>query len=137
MSIILEARGIGKRFAGVVALDEVSLAVGGGAVHAVVGENGAGKSTLMKVLSGVYQPDAGRILLDGAPVRFDTPRAAEGAGVAIIHQELNLVPALSVAENIFLGREPARLGFVDKAKMARAADALLERLGHRLDVDRP
>ena len=131
---ILEARNIGKRFPGVIALDGVNMVVRGGAVHAVVGENGAGKSTLMKILSGVYQPDAGEILVDGEVVKFDTPRIAEDAGVAIIHQELNLIHALSVAENIFLGREPSNFGFIDKAKMRREANVLLERLGHLLDV---
>lgn len=133
MTYLLEARGIGKRFAGVVALDGVSFGVRGGAVHAVVGENGAGKSTLMKILSGVYQADAGEILLDGAPKKFADPKTAEAAGVAIIHQELNLVSALSVAENIFLGREPTRLGFVNRAAMERDARALLDKLGHKLD----
>jgi ribose transport system ATP-binding protein len=132
MSFILEARNIGKSFPGVKALDGVSLGARGGSVHAVVGENGAGKSTLMKILSGVYRADAGEILLDGRAVEFASPRAAERAGVAIIHQELNLAPALSVAENIFLGREPARFGFVDRRKMERDAGALLDRLGHAL-----
>jgi ribose transport system ATP-binding protein len=136
MTHILEARNISKSFPGVVALDQVSLGVRGGGVHAVVGENGAGKSTLMKILSGVYRADAGRILLDGREVEFDSPRAAERAGVVIIHQELNLVPALSVAENIFLGREPTRFGFVDRRKMERNAEALLDRLGHLLDPRR-
>jgi len=133
MSFILEARDIGKSFPGVRALDGVSLGVRAGAVHAVVGENGAGKSTLMKILSGVYQPDEGELRLDGKPVVFDCPRAAEAAGVAIIHQELNLVPALSVAENIFLGREPTRFGFVDRKRLEREAAALLDRLGGALD----
>jgi ribose transport system ATP-binding protein len=132
MSFILEARNIGKSFPGVKALDGVSLGARGGSVHAVVGENGAGKSTLMKILSGVYRADAGEILLDGKAVEFASPRAAERAGVAIIHQELNLAPALSVAENVFLGREPARFGFVDRRKMERDAGALLDRLGHAL-----
>jgi ribose transport system ATP-binding protein len=132
MSFIFEARNIGKSFPGVKALDGVSLGARGGSVHAVVGENGAGKSTLMKILSGVYRADAGEILLDGRTVEFASPRAAERAGVAIIHQELNLAPALSVAENIFLGREPARFGFVDRRKMERDAGALLDRLGHAL-----
>src|SRR5262245_42758090 len=132
MSFILEARDIGKSFPGVKALDGVSLGARGGSVHAVVGENGAGKSTLMKILSGVYRADAGEILLDGKTVEFDSPRAATAAGVAIIHQELNLAPALSVAENIFLGREPSRFGFVDQRKMERDAGALLDRLGHAL-----
>ncbi|MGH9755700.1 MAG: sugar ABC transporter ATP-binding protein [Blastocatellia bacterium] len=133
MTYLLEARGIGKSFPGVVALDGVSLGARAGAVHAVVGENGAGKSTLMKILSGVYRADNGEILLDGKKVEFHSTRAAEEAGVVIIHQELNLVPALSVAENIFLGREPSRFGFVDRRKMEREAEALLERLGRRLD----
>jgi ribose transport system ATP-binding protein len=132
MSFTLEARNIGKSFPGVKALDGVSLGARGGSVHAVVGENGAGKSTLMKILSGVYRADAGEILLDGKTVEFASPRAATEAGVAIIHQELNLAPALSVAENIFLGREPARFGFVDRRKMERDAGALLDRLGHTL-----
>jgi ribose transport system ATP-binding protein len=133
---ILEARNISKSFPGVVALDEVSLGVWGGSVHAVVGENGAGKSTLMKILSGVYRADGGRILLDGKAVEFTSPRVAERAGVVIIHQELNLVPALSVAENIYLGREPSRFGFVDRRRMERDAEALLDRLDHRLDPRR-
>jgi ribose transport system ATP-binding protein len=133
MTYILEAHNISKSFPGVVALDGVSFGVHGGSVHAVVGENGAGKSTLMKILSGVYRADAGRILLDGKAVEFASPRAAERAGVVIIHQELNLVPALSVAENIFLGREPSRLGFVEGRIMERDAEALLDRLGHRLN----
>jgi ribose transport system ATP-binding protein len=136
MTHILEARNISKSFPGVVALDEVSLGVWGGSVHAVVGENGAGKSTLMKILSGVYRADAGRILLDGKAVEFTSPLVAERAGVVIIHQELNLVPALSVAENIFLGREPSRFGFVDRRRMERDTEALLDRLGHRLDPRR-
>jgi ribose transport system ATP-binding protein len=136
MTHILEARKISKSFPGVVALNEVNLAVCGGSVHAVVGENGAGKSTLMKILSGVYRADSGRIMLDGREVEFTSPRAAERAGIVIIHQELNLVPALSIAENIFLGREPARFGFVDRRKMERSAEFLLDRLGHRLDPRR-
>src|SRR5262245_12509166 len=133
MSFILEARNIGKSFPGVKALEGVSLGARGGSVHAVVGETGAGKSTLMKILSGVYRADAGEILLDGKTVEFASPRAAAEAGVAIIHQELNLAPALSVAENVFLGREPARFGFVARRKMERDASALLDRLGHALD----
>ena len=136
MSYVLEARDIGKSFPGVVALDGVSLAVSPGAVHAVVGENGAGKSTLMKILSGVYQPDAGEVLVDGKPVKFENPREAERAGIAIIYQELNLIPALSVAENVFLGRETTRFCFVNRRKLESKTDELLERLGHRLDPRR-
>jgi ABC-type sugar transport system ATPase subunit len=137
MEHILEARNISKSFPGVKALDEVSLAVRAGAVHAVVGENGAGKSTLMKILSGVYTEYEGEVLVDGRPVTFSGPREAEAAGIAIIHQELNLVPALSVGENIFLGREPLRYGLVDFAALNREAAALLEKLGHRMDPRTP
>lgn len=136
MSYVLEAREIGKHFAGVQALDGISFGLSPGAVHAVVGENGAGKSTLMKILSGVYRADAGCILLDGEVVKFADPRAAEAAGIAIIYQELNLVPALSVAENVFLGREPTRFGVVDRRKLESDTGALLDRLGHRLDPRR-
>jgi len=136
MSYVLEARGIGKHFVGVQALDGVSFGLRPGTVHAVVGGNGAGKSTLMKILSGVYRADAGRILLDGEVVKFADPREAERAGIAIIYQELNLVPALSVAENIFLGREPTRFGFVDRRKLEHETDALLDRLGHQLEARR-
>ncbi len=132
----LEARNVSKSFPGVAALDGVSLSVRGAAVHAIVGENGAGKSTLLKILSGVYRADAGEILLDGQAVEFASPRAAEAAGIVIIYQELNLVPALSIAENIFLGREPARFGFVDRRRMERDAETLLDRLGHRFDPRR-
>ena len=112
--IAVAMRGITKRFPGVVALDNVSLAVGRGEVHAICGENGAGKSTLMKILSGVYRPDDGVLEIDGEPRRFAGTREAEAAGVAIIHQELNLVEELSVAANIFLGRERrTRLGLLD------------------------
>jgi ribose transport system ATP-binding protein len=132
----LAARAITKRFPGVTALQDVSLDVSAGSVHAIVGENGAGKSTLMNILAGVYRADAGEIHLDGQPVDFPSPRAAERAGVVLIHQELNLVPALSVAENIFLGREPARAGFVARRRMEQAAARLLDRLGHHLDPRR-
>ena len=118
------------------ALDRVDFDLRAGEVHALVGENGAGKSTLMKILSGVQPADAGEILIDGAPVRFAGVRDAERAGVAIIHQELNLVPELSVAANIFLGREPLRAGlFLDRRAMAAAARKLLARLGIDLDPE--
>ncbi len=125
---ILEARGIVKSFPGVVAVDDVSLSVYQGEVNALVGENGAGKTTLMNILAGVYSPDAGRILLEGKEVIFSDTRQAQERGIAIIHQELNLIPYLSVAENIFLGREfVTRLGFMDYARMNRkAADLLAE-----------
>ena len=111
-------RGITKRFPGVVALDDVSLTVARGEIHAICGENGAGKSTLMKILSGVYQPDEGVLEIDGDPKHFVTTREAEDAGVAIIHQELNLVDELNVAANIYLGRErQTALGVLDDKAM--------------------
>ena len=111
-------RGITKRFPGVVALDDVSLTVARGEIHAICGENGAGKSTLMKILSGVYQPDEGVLEIDGDPKHFVTTREAEDAGVAIIHQELNLVEELNVAANIYLGRErQTALGVLDDKAM--------------------
>ena len=119
-------RGIAKRFPGVVALDDVTLEVRRGELHAICGENGAGKSTLMKILSGVYQPDAGVLEVDGRPVRFAGTRAAEAAGIAIIHQELALVEDLAVAANVFLGRERRTpLGLVDDRGMEEECGRLL------------
>jgi len=125
----LAMRGIRKAFPGVVALDGVELVVEPGEVHVLLGENGAGKSTLMKVLSGSVRRDAGEIAVFGRSVRLESPRAARDAGIAIIHQELALVPQLSAAENIFLGRAPARLGVLDMARMVRESAALLTQLG--------
>ncbi|KAA0969405.1 sugar ABC transporter ATP-binding protein [Aureimonas fodinaquatilis] len=118
-----------KSFPGVKALNKVSLTLRAGEVHAVCGENGAGKSTLMKVISGLYQPDEGRMLLDGQEVRFSGTRESEAAGIAIIHQELNLVPHLTVAENIFLAREPKRGPFINRKKLNGDAARALAQLG--------
>src|SRR5439155_16489766 len=107
-SPLLRLIGIRKAFAGVVALDSVDFDVRAGEVHAVCGENGAGKSTLMKIMSGIYQPDAGSVQFDDETVRFDSVLAAAAHGVVMIHQELNLIPHLTVAENIYLAREPRR-----------------------------
>ena len=138
MGPVLEARGIGKRFPGVVALSGVDIVLGAGEVHALVGENGAGKSTLIKVLTGVYQPDDGSILQRGEPVRFGRPLDAQAAGISTIYQEVNLVPLLSVARNVFLGREPrGRLGLIDTRAMNTRAGELLRSLGVRADVTRP
>lgn len=123
---LLELRGITKEFPGVRALDGVSLRLGKGELLALVGENGAGKSTLMKVLSGVYPHGSyeGEILLEGRPARFSGTREAEHAGIAIIHQELNLIPGLTVAENIFLGREPRSVpGVIDGSRLYAGAEA--------------
>ena len=128
--LVLQASGISKSFLGVPALRNVSFALQTGEVHALMGENGAGKSTLMKIFSGVDPDYAGVIHMDGQEVRFASVRDAEAAGVAIIHQELNLVPELNVAENIFLGREPLLAGLiVNRRKAVADARALLDRLG--------
>jgi len=131
--VVLQARGISKSFPGVRALDDVSIAVRSGSVHALLGENGAGKSTLMNILAGVFPPDDGEILLNGRRVSFHSTRDAQEAGVAIIFQELNLIPQLTVAQNVFLGREPlTRAGLIDDARMNREAEGWLKRLS--LDV---
>ncbi|GAA1551094.1 ribose ABC transporter ATP-binding protein RbsA [Dactylosporangium maewongense] len=122
---LLRLGGIGKAFLGVRVLSDVDIDVRAGEVHAVVGENGAGKSTLMKIISGVYTPDGGTIELDGRAVGFKGPRDAQAAGIGIIHQEFNLLPERTVAENVFLGHEPVRRGLVDrKAMHARTAELL-------------
>ena len=136
---LLEMRAIVKAFPGVRALDGVDLAVAPGEIHALVGENGAGKSTLMKVLSGVYPHGEyeGEIRFDGEPLRLSGIADAEARGIVVIHQELALVPTLSIAENLFLGNEIARGGVIDwPATYARAA-ALLERVGLRVPVSTP
>lgn len=121
---VLRMQGITKTFPGVAALDGVDLTVRAGTVHALVGENGAGKSTLMKVLTGIEQPDTGTVELDGQQVRITDPAHGLALGISMIHQELAAVPELTVAENIYLGREPLRLGLVDKARMRRDAAEL-------------
>lgn len=132
--VLLEATGITKSFPGVRALDGVSLTVRRGRLNALLGENGAGKSTLMNILAGVSPPDSGSVVLEGRPVRFKNPREAQAAGLAIIFQELNLVPGLSLAENIFIGREPLnRFGLVDFARLNADTAALLKEL--ELDAD--
>src|SRR5690242_10075277 len=132
---LLEMRDIVKEFPGVRALDGVSFAVEAGEFHALVGENGAGKSTLMKVLSGVYPSGSyeGEIVIDGTERRFRSVRDSEDAGVAIIFQELSLVKELTVGENIFLGKEPARLGIIDWPKLYHTAAKLLEDLHLPID----
>jgi ribose transport system ATP-binding protein len=129
MAPLLEMRDIRKSFLGVEVLHGVSLDCNAGEIHAVVGENGAGKSTLMKVLAGVYAPDAGQVLIEGEPVSFSHPVQAQGAGVAIIFQEFNLLPDRTVAENVFVNREPTRRGLVDIKAMERRTDELLEEVG--------
>ena len=135
---ILEAREVTKRFPGVTALDGVSFQLSPGEVHALVGENGAGKSTLIKVLTGVYQPDEGEIFFGGEEVSFASPRDSQAAGISTIYQEINLIPMRSVAQNVFLGREPrSRLGLLDTVRMNREAAEILERYGIHADVTAP
>ncbi len=130
---LLRVAGVTKRFPGVLAVDDVSLEIAAGEVHALLGENGAGKSTLLKILSGAEQPDAGTIELMGEPVRLPTPQAAQALGIATIYQEFSLFPAMTVAENLFLGREPGARGFVSWPRMRAATRALLGRLGLSID----
>lgn len=133
---MLVAENITKRFTGVTALDKVCLEFLAGQVTAVIGENGAGKSTLMKILSGVYPDYEGQILFKGQPVRFDTIRDAQACGIAIIHQELNLIPYLSITENIFLGREiTTRWGTLDRKAMRLKTRELLEKLNLEIAPD--
>lgn len=126
---------VGKTFPGVVALDAVSFTVAAGEVRALIGENGAGKSTLLKIMAGQYVPDRGELRIAGVARRFASPRDSQNAGIAIIHQELQLFPELSVAENLMLGMLPARAGFVDRAALRARAIAVLNRLGEAIDPD--
>lgn len=132
-SPLLEVRRISKQFAGVRALDDVSLTLNHGEVLAVIGENGAGKSTLMRILAGVETPTAGEILLGGKPIQFASIGHALQLGISLIHQELNLADNLSVGANIFLGREPRRIGFVDQAAIDRESRKFLALVG--LDLE--
>jgi ribose transport system ATP-binding protein len=134
---ILRLDAVTKEFPGVRALSHVHFDLRSGEVHAVCGENGAGKSTLMKIISGLYQPDGGTIVYKEQPRRFASSLEAEAAGIAIIHQELNLVPHLSVAENIYLAREPKRGLFIDRAKLRSDARRCLDRLGVDINPDAP
>ena len=131
---LVEIRGMTKAFPGVQALLGVDLDLRAGEVHAVVGENGAGKSTLMKIVAGVYRPDSGSIRLGGVPILNESPRQALERGISMIHQELNLAPNLSVAENVFLGRAPTRGGLIDWRRLYADVEALADGLGIDLDV---
>jgi inositol transport system ATP-binding protein len=133
---LLFAHGITMGFPGVLALDDVQFRLKRGTVHALMGENGAGKSTLMKILAGIYTPDAGEIRLRGVPVTLGSPLDALQRGIAMIHQELNLMAPMTVAENVWIRREPRnRLGLVDHRAMRRMTQTLLEKLNIRLDPD--
>ena len=136
-SPLLHMEHISKAFPGVVALVDAHLVINRGEVHALIGQNGAGKSTLIKILTGAYRRDSGTILLDGQSIDFQSPQQAQNNGISTIYQEVNLVPFRSVAENVFMGREPRRFGFLDWRGMHRETDALLGRLGISIDVSMP
>jgi ribose transport system ATP-binding protein len=133
---VVRLRGVSKEFPGVLAVDGVDLEIMPGEVHALAGENGAGKSTLMKLLSQVERPTEGEVEISGEPVAFHGPGYAQSLGVAMVYQEFALAPHLSVAENLFLGREPARAGFVNRRKEKERAVELLGRVGLEIDPDR-
>src|SRR5688572_12016650 len=132
---LLEMEGIGKRFPGVVALDQVNLSVGAGEIVALIGENGAGKSTLMRILGGAIARNDGTIKINGKPVEINSPREASALGIEFIHQELSVLDNLDVAANIFLRREPTKGGFlklIDRGRIYREADVFVKKLG--LDI---
>lgn len=131
--VILRMKDIDKSFQGVHALDHVSFDVRSGEVHALMGENGAGKSTLMKVLTGIYAKDSGTVTFEGREVEFRNPREAQEAGIVIVHQELNMIGHLTVAQNIFIGREPRKGIFIRDRQMNEAARQLFAQL--RMDID--
>jgi ribose transport system ATP-binding protein len=126
---LLVMQGVSKRYGGVRALESADLVIEAGRIHAVLGENGAGKSTLIKVMAGVVAPDEGRMLLDGEPVSFASPAAANAAGIAAIFQELSLIPDLSVADNISISNPPRRFGLIDRGAQRRKAEEALSRAG--------
>lgn len=131
----LEFRAIGKEFPGVRALEDVSFTVREGSVHALMGENGAGKSTLLKILSGAYRADSGQILLNGQPMAFSSPVEALEAGVAVIYQELHLVPEMTVAENLFLGHLPSSGGWIRRSELRTRAIEIIGRIGEAIDPE--
>ena len=132
--VVIEARGIVKRFGGAVAVNNVSLAVREGEIHAVVGENGAGKSTLMRVLAGIIEQDSGEVVVAGKPLESGAKNSI-AAGIALVHQELSLVPEMTVAENILLGYAPTRLGFTKSKELEAIAAEALEEIGVSVDLN--
>ena len=137
MTYAIELRGITKRFGPVTANEDVSFSVRTGEIHALVGENGAGKTTLMNVLFGLYQPDAGEIVVDGTKVVMTSPKKAIGLGLGMVHQHFKLVPSLSVADNIFLGMERVRYGLIDRKAQAEKVRELSKVFGLEVDPLRP
>ena len=136
---MIEMTGITKAFSGNVVLRDVQFSLADGEIHALMGENGAGKSTMMKILTGIYSRDAGEVKVDGVPVNFQSPKEAEDLGIAVIHQELNILPHLSVTENLFLGNEKTigRTGILRTRQMNKEAKELLAKLGLHIDVRQP
>ncbi|MEJ8797701.1 sugar ABC transporter ATP-binding protein [Trinickia caryophylli] len=136
MEPLLAARNVRKAFPGVVALDNVSIEIHAGRVHALMGENGAGKSTMMKIIAGIYTPDGGTLRFKGEPIKLKSPRHALDSGIAMIHQELNLLPDMTVAENIWIRREPRYVfGLVDHKALNRRTEALFAQLGIHIDPE--
>jgi monosaccharide-transporting ATPase len=133
---LLGLQGIDKSFGPVKALDRAALTLRAGEIHALMGENGAGKSTLIKVLTGVHAPDAGTLVLDGQPIAPRSPRDAEQIGISTVYQEVNLIPTLSIADNLLLGRQPTRFGWIRTRVMRRRAEEAVARLGLEVDVTR-
>ncbi len=133
---VVRLQGVSKQFPGVLAVDDVSLDIYPGEVHVVAGENGAGKSTLMKLLSQVERPTKGTIIVDGQPVHFSGPHYAQSIGIAMVYQEFALAPHLSIAQNLFLGREPNRMGIIDQRSELRQARELLQRVALHIDPRR-
>src|SRR5438552_1729687 len=136
MDELLQMRGIGKRFGGHAALEDVDFTVRGGEIHALMGENGAGKSTLIKVLTGAYARDGGEVLFQGKAIQPRSPAHAQELGISTVYQEVNLIPTMSVAENIYLGRQPKRWGKIAWGSVYRGAQNALARLNIELDVKR-
>ncbi len=135
--LILKMERINKSFPGVKALSDVDFTLRRGEIHALLGENGAGKSTLIKVLTGVHNIDAGTIMLQGRSISVKSPEEAQRLGISTVYQEVNLCPNLTVAENIFIGRQPKKMGRIDWDEMERWATEMLERLNLNIDVKRP
>ena len=136
---MIEMKGIQKAFSGNVVLNDVEFTLLDGEIHALMGENGAGKSTMMKILSGIYTKDKGEIFVDGKQTNFTSPKDAESLGIHVIHQELNILPHLSVAENLFLGKEKTigRTGILRGRQMNKEAEEVLAKLGLHIDVRQP
>ena len=132
---ILTLKNITKEFPGVKALDDVTINIERGTIHGLVGENGAGKSTLIKVLAGIYQPNAGEVILDGKSCRFQSPIEARRAGISVVHQEIKLAEPLTVAENMFLGNLMMKGKLVDWAGMRRRAQEIVDELGMDIDIN--